>query len=237
MMPTSKYWSDLITMAQRVVFLWSWDPSPEELKQSKTISAADDGTSLGRTPRPQPIHHTSCQNTTFTSMRPHITFSIPTASLTTHHLLPRVSSAPDTSTFELPSGEILFHMSPFVSWKGGDGLQLAAAYELQPKMVDIDLEALHQEVEEDFELSGGTSDAQDIESNPLEVMSSADVLDWSNHVDDGEETIQRPLSLTSTPFEKGVIGSMCVNDVLMIRGLIDPGVYVQYSDLCPLSHC
>ena len=245
MIPTSKYQSDLIVMAQHVVFLWSWDPSPQELNQSKAISAANYGASRGQSPQPQPIHHPSRQNTTFTSIRPHITFGVTNLPSSAHHLIPRADSVRDRSTFELPSGEILVCTSPLISWKGGDGLQLTAVNELtavnklQPKMHDVELEPLHQAIEEDFELiselSGGSSEAQDVESKPPNATSLVDVLDWLTHVDDSKGTTQQPLPLYPTPFKRGIIGSMSSNDILMIRGLIDPGLYVQYTDLSSFS--
>ena len=109
MMPMSKYQSDLIMMAQRVVFLWSWDPSPEESNRSKAVTAANYGTSQGQSPQPRPIYHPSRKNTTFASMRPHITFSGTNVPLMTHHLIPQANSdsVPNRSTFELPSSKIL----------------------------------------------------------------------------------------------------------------------------------
>jgi hypothetical protein len=38
-------------------------------------------------------------------------------------------------------------------------------------------------------------------------------------------------SLTPTPYEKGIIASQSVNDILMIKGLIDPLQYIRYFDL------
>jgi hypothetical protein len=46
-------------------------------------------------------------------------------------------------------------------------------------------------------------------------------------IDDNEKV--PPLIPTS--FEKGIIGGMSMNDILMIKGLIDPGLYVQYMFL------
>ena len=41
-----------------------------------------------------------------------------------------------------------------------------------------------------------------------------------------------PPPLTSDSFERGVIASMTVNDILMIKGLINPAVYyIQFFDL------
>jgi hypothetical protein len=234
MVPQSEHHVDLVTMAYRVFFLWSWDPSPEELNQSQTIAAATGGAGRHR-PQPKPVHHTTRQNTTFISMLPQAAPGSTSTSLTTHRL------APDKSTFELPSGEILFRTSPFVSWEGGDGLKFTASNNLQPETNSIKLDPLHWAVEEDlgliYEPNSRSSDAQeDVDGKPLEVMSTADVLAWLRRADDDEETIQQPSPLAPTPFERGVIGGRSTNDVLMIKGLIDPGVYLQYMDLSSFSH-
>ena len=244
-MSTSKYQSDLIVMAQHVVFLWLWDPSPEELNQSKAVAAANYGANRGQSPQPQPIHHPSRQNTTYISMRPHITFrplSVTNVPSIAHRLTPRADSVHDRSAFELASSEILVCTTPFISWRGGDGLQLTAVNEFQPKMHDVESDPLHQAIEEGSELiselSGGSSEASDVESKPPDATSLADVSDWLTHVNDSncKGTIQQPLSLSPTTFKRGIIGSMSVNDILMIQGLIDPGLYIQFTDLSLFSH-
>jgi hypothetical protein len=127
-----------------------------------------------------------------------------------------------------------------VSWEGGDGLKFTTSNDLQPKTNNTKLDSLHFAVEDDLglmsELNSRSSDAQeDVDSKPLEVMSTADVLAWLRRVDVGE-TIQQPSLLAPTPFEKGVIGGRSMNDMLMIKGLIDPMVYLQYMDLSLFSH-
>jgi len=62
--------------------------------------------------------------------------------------------------------------------------------------------------------------------------SSSDIALWSQEV---VESGPKPLPLTHTSFEKGVIPSMSANDVLMIKGLISPAIYIQFFDLASFS--
>ncbi|KAI0289229.1 hypothetical protein BC826DRAFT_1033475 [Russula brevipes] len=50
-------------------------------------------------------------------------------------------------------------------------------------------------------------------------------------IDENEKTLSEVPPLIITPFEKGTIGGLSTNDLLMIKGLIDPGLYVQYMHL------
>jgi hypothetical protein len=63
--------------------------------------------------------------------------------------------------------------------------------------------------------------------------SSLDIVSWSQKVVNSE---LEPL-LTPTSFEKGVIASMSVNDILMVKGLINPSVYLQFLNLSSFSCC
>jgi hypothetical protein len=49
--------------------------------------------------------------------------------------------------------------------------------------------------------------------------------------DENEKPVSKVPPLILTPFEKGIIGGLSTNDMLMIKGLIDPGLYVQYIHL------
>jgi hypothetical protein len=46
-----------------------------------------------------------------------------------------------------------------------------------------------------------------------------------------ERTLSKVLPLIPTSFEKGIIGGMSTNNFLMIKGLIDPRLYVQFMHL------
>jgi hypothetical protein len=148
-------------------------------------------------------------------------------------------SSRDTSTSELLSGEVLLGVAPDVSWEYENGLQLTAGTVEQLKTVEWELEwddlRLKGSARVDSELGYWSSDdAQDDETKPCEpTLSSADILDWLNRIDDG--VIPQYLPPSPASFEKGVMRSMSVNDILMVRGLIDPGVYVRYLDLASFS--
>jgi len=71
----------------------------------------------------------------------------------------------------------------------------------------------------------------DIQDKPMICPSPFDIPLWYQKVKSGPE----PLPLTHGSFERGVIASMTVNDILMVKGLIDPAVYVQFLDLGSFS--
>ena len=50
-------------------------------------------------------------------------------------------------------------------------------------------------------------------------------------IDENKKTLLKVTPLIPKSFEKGIIGSMSTNDFLMIKGLIDPMLYVQYMHL------
>ena len=68
----------------------------------------------------------------------------------------------------------------------------------------------------------------DVEDKSTNCLSSADIVAWSWNVMNSRP---EPPSLTSDSFERGVIASMTVNDILMIKGLVNPAVYIQFFDL------
>jgi len=70
-LPRSQYQHELISMAEEIIFLWSWDPSPAEV-ELLTAGAAQDDSWTVRTPKPIPIRDR--QNVTFDAMRPRVTF-------------------------------------------------------------------------------------------------------------------------------------------------------------------
>jgi hypothetical protein len=74
-------------------------------------------------------------------------------------------------------------------------------------------------------------DANDI-SAVRDKSLSLDIKSWYQNVINSEP--ETP-SLVPTPFERGVIASLSVNDILMIRGLIHPLVYVQFINLSTLT--
>lgn len=73
---------------------------------------------------------------------------------------------------------------------------------------------------------------EDVEEKSAVCCSSSDIISWYEKVvGDGVE----PLPLTSAPYERGVVGGSSTNDILMIKGLIDPRVYIHLFDLSRFS--
>lgn len=78
---------------------------------------------------------------------------------------------------------------------------------------------------------GDEDEIDDVQDKPMICPSPFDIALWCQKVKSGPE----PLPLTHSSFERGVIASMTVNDILMIKGLINPAVYVQFLDLGSFS--
>lgn len=81
-----------------------------------------------------------------------------------------------------------------------------------------------------------TEDSEDImavEDKSTIFPSSLDIASWSQK---GANSEPEP-HLTPTPFERGVIASMSTNDILMVKGLINPPVYLQFFNLSLFSCC
>ncbi|KAF8334439.1 hypothetical protein F5887DRAFT_1273589 [Amanita rubescens] len=239
--PISVYQQQLITMGSEIVRLWWWDPPPdlieksEKIRLQKNAQNQHDGT---RSAKPYPIHHQSRNGTTFLTKQPIITYGTPS----TH------SSNQDARTFELPSGQILLGTIPSLFWDG-DGLLLTPGHEGLAEMVDvqhadkgINTGAMSSPVASEawdvqtIEGTDSTSDdidgMEDVEEKPSTGPSSSEILSWYEQV---AESAPEPLPLIPGSFERGVIGGMSTNDVLMIKGLIDPPVYIQFLDLSSVS--
>jgi len=80
--------------------------------------------------------------------------------------------------------------------------------------------------------SDTTSDTTTVQDRSSTRLSSSDILLWSQNV---VESDLESLLLTLTPFERGVISSYSVNDILMIKGLIPSLVCIQFLDLSKFS--
>ena len=227
--PRSQHQHELITMAEEILFLWSWVPSPVEV-ELLTIRAAQNNSLTVRTPRPIPIRDR--QNVTFDAMRPHITFGPATS---VHRADHSARSVPDGATFELASGQVAISATPLLSWGSGAGLQLSDGdgeqldmnYEETDLTRETTLEGLSETI------SNESREWQDPEEKTRDQgWSPSDIVDWSSMIiDENEKTSSKVPPLIPTCFEKGILGGMSTNDLLMIKGLIDPGLYVQYMHL------
>jgi hypothetical protein len=143
------------------------------------------------------------------------------------------TSTPNASIYELPSGEVLVGKQPSVSWEAGVGFCLSAEdgepLEAHGKYwADRSkISSLGESWEPASEPSNGSFDRQDTTS-PTQPLSPSEITSWLNAVTIDDQKLS---PITHGSFERGVMGSMSVNDILMIKGLIDPGVYVDYADL------
>lgn len=231
----------LITMGSEIVHLWWWEPSPDQIEKSKKIRLQNDtlnqhdGT---RSAKPDPIHHQSRSGTTFLTKQPIITYGTPITYSSNHN------PNQDPRTFELPSGQVLFGTTPSFSWDG-DGLMLTPVYEGLAETGDVQradkgivtgATSLPVTCEAwDVQTIKGTEasdDIEDIEEKPPIGPASVDILSWYEKV---AESAPEPPPLVPGSFERGVIGGLSANDILMIKGLIDPPVYIQFLDLNPFS--
>ncbi len=242
--PISLYQQQLITMGSEIVRLWWWDPPPDLIKRSEEIrlqkNAANQYDST-RGAKPYPINHQSRSGTTFLTKQPIITSGTPTTHFSNRN---RNQDAP---TFELPSGQILLGSIPSFS-RDGDELLLTPRYsdglaetedtvQRADKGIVTDAMSLPVTCEAwDVQTIEGTETSDDIDSDveekPPTGLSSSDILSWYEQVD---ESAPGPLPLLPGSFERGAIGGMSINDVLMIKGLIDPPVYIQFLDLSSFS--
>ena len=76
------------------------------------------------------------------------------------------------------------------------------------------------------------TETDDIQDKSTIYSSFFDIALWSQKV---VESGPEPLPLTRTSFERGVIASMSTNDILMIKGLISPAVYIEFFNLASFS--
>ena len=93
----------------------------------------------------------------------------------------------------------------------------------------MDWDAQSVELTEDSDTIDESTEASDVDGKFKKSLPPFDVVSWyGNLVNCAPEPL---LPLTPTPFERGKFGGQSVNDVLMIRGLIHPPVYLQFFDL------
>jgi hypothetical protein len=147
------------------------------------------------------------------------------------------SSHLDLCTFDLPSGQILLRTTPSFS-QDGDELLLRAGHEGLAEVGDVQhgdkgivTGAISLPVTWDVQSVEGTEmpdnidDLENFKGQPPTCFSSSEISSWYEQV---PKFVLEPLHLISRSFERGVIGGMSTNDVLMIKGLIDPLEYVQF---------
>ena len=160
---------------------------------------------------------------------------------------PLLHMALQPRTFELPSGQIVLGTTPCFSWDG-DSLLLTAADEGLTETGDVQradkgsvtgiTSLLAVSEAWGVRTINGTDDSEDIdaiedvEETPPTCSTSSDIVSWYEKV---PESAQEPLTIVPGSFERGAIGGQSVSDILMIKGLIDPPLYIQFFDLTTFS--
>jgi hypothetical protein len=231
--PISSYQQRLIAMGFEILARWSWDFLPSSIReqwgkrlQNVTAGQQNDHPHV----RPHPIHHPSRNDTTFNNV-PILTSGAPT--MWGKHAVER------------PLGPILLGMPTHFVWDTDeklviDGPPFSARAE---GLLKEDLEHVEGDIITGIAGSPVTREARtgskdwddtdDVESVQDESeIYPLDITSWHQKVVNPEP---EPPSLVRTPFERGVIGSMSVNDVLMVKGLIQPFVWIQFMDLQSFS--
>ena len=155
------------------------------------------------------------------------------------------SSSRNLDQDRLPFGQIISGLTPSLFWDRGRLLLtpedegLAEMEGDRPADMGIATSvttlARGAQIYDDFDESDDPSDTdgiQDAQRASVTCLSSIDIVSWRGEVvESGAEL----LSLTPSPFERGVIGSQIVNDILMIKGLMHSPVYIQFLDLSSFS--
>jgi hypothetical protein len=241
MVPRSQYQRDLLRMAEEIIYLWSWDPNPSPAKVEEwTIHAAQGNLDPTRAPPPAPI---ADRNDTFESMRPTLFLAtIPAANCRDSMVRPK------SDTFGTGGEVSISHTTGFVlhlsAWDGeqpGMDCNEADLLPLCESLTDAP-DRFSSAIAESINGSCNSQDLEDKPRDPSQYWFPSEILAWSNMVIEADDTRSGDISskmspLTHTYFEKGVIGGLSTNDILMIKGLIDPGVYVRYLHLELFSMC
>jgi hypothetical protein len=243
--PISAHQRQLVAMGAEIVALWWWDPSPDMIENAAKIRLQNsilNQHNETRNPKPDHIHHPSRRNTTFSTKQPLIPLVYGTPITHSSSCNPNE----DADTFKLPSGRNLLGTTTPVSWDE-DGILLTPrdegfAITGDVQLADQDIFTGAPDLPLTYEIRDetitSTDDSDDIdaiedgEGKPLIRPASFDILSWYEKISD---SAPEPLPLTHGSFERGVIGGLCVNDILMIRELIPPPVYIQFFDLSSFS--
>ena len=225
-------------MAVEIIRLWWWDPSPQMLEQrriTQSLNIAADRQNNGQSAKPPPIHDPLRTTTTFATKRPTITFGAHVTNfprnlnrgkdavqrgpvilaLQDHWLL-------DGTLPTVMDGELLKENIDIIAITGVIGPSVSSEAETEDQNVIDSLATSEAETEHEKVISDSTIGDKS--------TSSIDIGLWAAKVIHAEP-VPQPLPLTLAPFERGVIASMSVNDILMVKGFINPVVYVDFFDL------
>jgi hypothetical protein len=225
--PFDTHQQQLIAMGSEIMRLWWWDPSPARIKRSREIwnqNVAASQYNSTPNPKPHPIHHLSRRSTTFSMKQPTITFDVHTTNSLSHNLNqgkcavePRLSPTPT-----------------YLDWLryGEEGLTKEDLQHLDDSIAaGVTGSPMTSEAWTETEDSDNIINTTAIQDKSTFCRLSLDIMSWSQKVVNSEPE----LLLTPTSFERGVTASMSVNDILMVKGLINPSVYLQFFDLSSFS--
>lgn len=255
MLPQTSYQKQLVYLSQTIINLWFWNPSPCLI--AKSIAIRKQNCATGQqidtpNPKPYPIHHPSRSQSRYSAK---IVIDFNAQRIPTYGTLMPCSSHSlnlDKHTVEHPAGPVFLGI-PTRFAPGTDEIQVTVADEIPVTVTDelyaangeddgllkhvdggfiagITGSPLTSEAWSDTDDLDDTVDIKVIEDKIAIGPSSSDIVLWYQKVMISEPVLVLE-PLIPTPFERGVIASMSVNDVLMARGLINPLVYIQFDDL------
>jgi len=229
-------------MAIEIIHLWWWDPSPQMLQQSvetRHSNLATNNQDDNPNPKPPAIHDSSRTTTTFATKRPTITFGTHTTNFHTHNL----NRGKDTAQRDL--GPVF--LGPQDHWLPDGMLPMDMGEEFLKEntgliaitgVIDSPLSSEAETEDQNAIYSPAASELETKDNNVIGDITvgdkSTDIALWAAKVVH-PEPVPEPLPFTPPSFERGVIASMSVNDILMVKGLISPAVYVDFFDLGSFS--
>ncbi len=200
---SSDYRSDLVTMSIEITTLWAWDPDAPPPNTSVVASNQ-------RNPMPRPIHDDSRRNVTFANMRPS------RIALNSQHVGTTANSTQFSCISQADTGAYTIGIRPVVHFE--DGIL---------KTVPMDLD-MNQEKEKICHIYTHAATSS-FHRSPSYLEH---IVAWVKEVE--KEILDPPpvdLDFDSGRFTPGVMGGMTMNDILMIKGLINPLDYVRFHDL------
>ena len=225
LLPLSVYQKELLAMAVEIIHLWWWDPSPQMLEQSRKTRYSNlvtNNQNDNQNPKPLGIHDSSRTATTLATKRPTFTFGTHTMNFPTHNL----NRGKDAVQRDL--GPVF--LGPQNHWLPDEMLPMDE--ELPEESIGSPVTS--EAVTEDAIGSPATSEAETKDENVIGDITtgdkSIDIALWAAKVIHSEP-VPEPLPLTPGSFERGVIASMSANDILMVKGLLNPVVYIDFFDL------
>jgi len=225
---SSRFRRDLVTMAVEIVSLWAWDPEP--------LNVPITATNPQRTAMPPPIYDDS-RTATFTSMRPLPHSTAPSTGL----------GAPSDSScvVQADSGAYVIGSSPRVYLQDGALTAVPPEHDMDMEKPSIGLTITAPScMTRSASLSGSLESTPESECGgcndelgpKLDVVSlQTCVAAWLEGLD-MEALDPLPADMDNPkPFIPGSMGGMTANDILMVKGLIKPSLYVHFYDLSLLA--